>query len=561
MVQAGYLPSLPVLVRVEIRNSLNERDVSFWDGEAALSVDLPNVVLSTNRVRLRNGMGSALVTVNGGGDFHLSATVGQLQASRPLTSLANVTPVAVGGTLSGSSTTWSGVVRVTNDVIVPAGHTLTLLPDTLVLVTGVASGTTAADLEVRGALLSQGTENQPVTITCASAGLNWGQIRHVNAQPSLYRFTTITRASRSPGEGHTGTGPAIKATNSKLTFESCTISDHTAGGATIGKIMTATGCDLVFNDCHLARSRMGPEIDGTSLLCTNSCIYEMSGPDDCDGIYLHNQKAGQNITLTGCVIAAGDDDGIDTLGSTITVENCIIRDWQNLKEDAKGISVFNGATSLRRCLITDCTVAVSAKWSSGSTTRVFIDSSTIVAITNAVNAGWKANAPGPYIDYRITNSILRGVEAVHTDFGATNFSIGYCVLSQPWPGTGNIVGDPRFVNATSDFHLQPGSPCIDAGDPSAALDPDGTRADIGVFPFLQAAMKPPVLLTPLLSAEGQFRFSFQAESNRSYTVEASTNLADWESVITLFITNAQAEWLDAPAPDYPRRFYRLRAAP
>jgi len=46
-----------------------------------------------------------------------------------------------------------------------------------------------------------------------------------------------------------------------------------------------------------------------------------------------------------------------------------------------------------------------------------------------------------------------------------------------------ISVNPLFVNPDSgDFRLQPGSPCIDAGDPTSPLDADGTIADLGAFP-------------------------------------------------------------------------------
>ena len=35
---------------------------------------------------------------------------------------------------------------------------------------------------------------------------------------------------------------------------------------------------------------------------------------------------------------------------------------------------------------------------------------------------------------RVTNSIVRSVDAVYTDFGNTNFNIGYCNLAESWPG-------------------------------------------------------------------------------------------------------------------------------
>jgi FlgD Ig-like domain len=57
---------------------------------------------------------------------------------------------------------------------------------------------------------------------------------------------------------------------------------------------------------------------------------------------------------------------------------------------------------------------------------------------------------------------------------------------------GNIDGDPLLVNADAgDFHLQPGSPAIDAGLPSLPLDPDGTVADLGPFFFNQGAVGAP----------------------------------------------------------------------
>jgi hypothetical protein len=54
---------------------------------------------------------------------------------------------------------------------------------------------------------------------------------------------------------------------------------------------------------------------------------------------------------------------------------------------------------------------------------------------------------------------------------------------------GNLDGDPLFVDADGgDWHLQLGSPAIDAGDPALPLDPDGTVADVGPFFFDQSSV-------------------------------------------------------------------------
>src|SRR5213075_1730115 len=154
-----------------------------WDASGTLSVSQPGVTLSTNRINLRNGLGSLLVAFRNGGDFDLTATVGALQATRSLVTMTNVAVTNVGGALAGSNV-WNGVVRVTNDVAVPAAASLTILPNTLVLFDGTSSGSVANDFFINGKIESLGTEDEPVTIACGHTNLTfrWGQIRFTNAQ-------------------------------------------------------------------------------------------------------------------------------------------------------------------------------------------------------------------------------------------------------------------------------------------------------------------------------------------------------------------------------------------
>ena len=570
LTQRGYLPAVPVLVRVELRSAAGQPDRAVWDIDAMLSAD-GGVTISTNRVLLRNGLGSALVTFSGGGDFTLTATVAGISTTHALLTLTNAPVTTVGGTLPAGTTTWSGVILATNSVTVPVGGTLTILSNTLVQFSGAGGATN--NLIVNGTIQALGVEDQPVTLTCANAGQRWGQIRHNTAQPSLYRFTSITRAGRGTGEGHTGTTPVIRPTNSKMTFESCSITDlaetqrGAAGFGTPGKIGSGTGSDLTFIDCLFQRARMGPEISGTALLCTNTWMMDMNGPDDSDGIYIHDQSAGQQVLLTGCVLARGDDDGIDTLGSIISVEDCIVRDWDNLLEDAKGISALNGAVNVRRSLIVNSTVGIAAK-SGGSTpsttsVRVSVVHCTMTGNLTNVLANRKSSAVGPNVHLSITNSILLGVNSVHSDFepassDSTNFTVRYCDLSEPYPGAGNIQAVPMFANAAlHDYRLLPFSPAIDAGHPLSPGDADGSPADMGALVFCPPA---PQLAAPQWPG-GAFQFELSAYTNRNWKIESSTNGTTWNLLQTVFPLSTPMVVGDASATNHPHRFYRARLAP
>jgi len=76
------------------------------------------------------------------------------------------------------------------------------------------------------------------------------------------------------------------------------------------------------------------------------------------------------------------------------------------------------------------------------------------------------------------------------------------------PGIGDISLDPLFVGGIPfDYHLQQSSACINAGDPNAPLDPDNSRADIGVFYFGSDA--PPLTVSNLSANTGDARVTLQ----------------------------------------------------
>jgi hypothetical protein len=89
----------------------------------------------------------------------------------------------------------------------------------------------------------------------------------------------------------------------------------------------------------------------------------------------------------------------------------------------------------------------------------------------------------------VTNSILWG-NWPNQIYGSL---VTYSDVQGGWEGVGNIDEEPQFVSST-DLHLLPASPCIDAGDPNYAAGPNetdldgnprvtGGRIDMGAYEF------------------------------------------------------------------------------
>lgn len=102
--------------------------------------------------------------------------------------------------------------------------------------------------------------------------------------------------------------------------------------------------------------------------------------------------------------------------------------------------------------------------------------------------------------FSLYNCILWNNENAQIEFSAemdmNTVVLEYCLVEDGEQGintnfngnvtweVGNIGDDPSFVDIDNeDFHLSEDSPCINAGDPEAHLDPDGTINDIGAIPF------------------------------------------------------------------------------
>jgi len=174
-----------------------------------------------------------------------------------------------------------------------------------------------------------------------------------------------------------------------------------------------------------------------------------------DGVNIQANEKG--IHVVGSVI---EDDHI------IKIENSLISGIENgygiLYENITDLEFHNNnRIYVNHVTITDNKYGIDLQFANGNPNQHFRD----LQIVNSII--WNNE------EWDFDNTDLDNIAITYSDFGITSSD------------SGNINTDPIFVNPEEgNYSLQWNSPCIDAGNPNSPLDPDGTIADIGAFPFL-----------------------------------------------------------------------------
>lgn len=241
-------------------------------------------------------------------------------------------------------------------------------------------------------------------------------------------------------------------------------------------VVSATGCmscDSVLDGFIIS----GGQADGPTP-------YDTGG-----GVYID----GTNPMLINCIVSSNNASfggGIASVNSgSPYILNCKIID--------NSAQFFGGALYchcnniyLVNCLITGNSASLSV-YIGGSAIFNFDGSLTLINCTVTKNltpngmviASFVSQLPASNF-LNIYNCILyNGINGILTNHISTVYVLYTCIQGG-WPaGTGNISTDPMFVNS-GDYHLQPGSPCIDAGDNSLLpndigdLDGDGNIIEL-----------------------------------------------------------------------------------
>jgi len=300
---------------------------------------------------------------------------------------------------------------------------------------------------------------------------------------------TVTAASHATVDGFTITGGGffggaggIYCANADTTISHCTFTGNGAG---------------VFSDTPWPYSNRAT---------IRNCIFRLNE----SGIYTSDEEfSADDLVISGCTFE-NNNQGIEALfgplvisGSRFTENNgytvigCGIFESTITDSEIIGNSGgvdLDGGGSLTRCIVKNngagisfggegthgsiaCCVIIGNAYGVGIGEETFLTVGTSIIARNG-RCGVRV---GPYSDADLFQTTITG----HSEYGIHAWSSSACQVSGSiiWnngddlrnatayysdiedgdPGTGNISADPMFANPDNDdYHLLPGSPCIDA---------------------------------------------------------------------------------------------------
>ncbi len=195
---------------------------------------------------------------------------------------------------------------------------------------------------------------------------------------------------------------------------------------------------------------------------------------DCEGLgrgfSFHSGESSKCI-VDGFTVMNGSAEfgaAVYVEGSSPTLRNCIV--LSNVANQGGGVYVKNASPQIANCIF-----ARNESSNEGGGIYTLDSSPVLVNCTLTQNS---ADRGGGIYSYdsgvNITNCIVwdnmasaSGSEILSQ--GSSTIQVRYCNVKGGHDGEGNIDANPLFGDPVEqDFHLRPGSPCIDAGNDSAA---------------------------------------------------------------------------------------------
>jgi hypothetical protein len=440
----------------------------------------------------------------------------------------------VGGTLSGN-TSWTsgmGTIRVTSDVVVPSGVTLSVGNGVVVLLSpGVSIRATAG-----GTIDVAGTETNPDFFLPADANSNWGAINATGSGASI----TARHIETAAGAITFNSQANGLIEDSYLHDRSSILTANSAGTITTRRIHVRNYSETIYNS-------------GTIAIAEDS-LYEDLRTSDADSLEIQGGPPGSIVHRCTFRNSLGSNsDAVDFNGTSgARVESCLIHNITDkgisLGASGQGGSPDFGIT-ISNCLIYHVDTGIAVK--DGSTATLYDTTISDSAFGMRLYQKFSTPIGGGHVTNGYNNIIWGNTTSLDLLNGAT-VDVDYSdVQGTNAPGTGNIDANPLFVNAAAgDYRLQPASPCIDTGRNESTM---GAKSPVGGIPSA------PRNLAVLMNGTNPLQLTWQddAENETAFLIERSTNAVNWESLAST--APNQTTYTDSSANLGKTYFYRVRA--
>ena len=261
---------------------------------------------------------------------------------------------------------------------------------------------------------------------------------------------TITQGNANDGTINSGGG--MYNDNTSPTVTNCTFRGNSAsnvGGGmyNVSSSPTVTNCTFTGNSVG---NYGGGMYNGNSSPTVINCSFtgNSSGNFGYGGGGMYNDSSFP--TVTNCIFSGNSGyncGGMWNISSSPTVTNST---FSGNSSDNSGGGMCNGLSSPT---ITNCTFTGNSSDNGGGMYNYL---TSFPMVTNCIL--WGNTAPS-------------GPEIFNLD--TSEATVTYSDVEDGYAGTGNIDSDPLFVDQVGyNLHLQPDSPCIDAGTASGAPDND-----------------------------------------------------------------------------------------
>ncbi len=358
--------------------------------------------------------------------------------------------------------------RIDDSLYIPQQQTLTIEAG------GVLRFNQCA-LIVQGELQAQGEEGDSIRFT-DTGSLGWEGIDFLSGSStnSLINHSVIT-ASTSSGVQALQASPTIR--DSRLSFN---INSGQRGGG----IKLLNSASATIERCVITDN--SGELDGGGIYCADAsnaeisdCIIKNNSSDFGGGVYTNSA----DITLTNCLLVSNHagwyGGGLYGYNTDSEIQRCV---FVNNHADRKGGGIHNRFAGMT---IQHCTLYNNSADTTGGGIQIWDGSDADLRNT------------------LVTGSSPEGIYQETPEDADAAYNLVWNSTSDNFGGDGgggwgvnsqvnlngdscdvqfNLSLDPLLIDPEDgDFHLQAGSPCINAGDPSLPYDPDESVADIGRY--------------------------------------------------------------------------------